>query len=185
MWFIAHPLSLVRKNKPPQTLFPPNITNEAKIDVVKAGIIGVRAFKFLPKDGYLYSAGIGQSCWKTKTLLSNKIPTDKNGNGCYAFRTVIINDLVYVKQVMGIVSLRGEYREHADGVIRAEQCEILHLIVDNYYEKYATKLSQYYGVPVTVTDNTLKTYNDWISSENGIECLRHNSKMLKETEYGN
>lgn len=182
MWGIYHPFTYFKKNKPPTTLFAPEVTNTINIKHNKAGIIGVRSFKYLEKDGYLYSAGAGQSCWKTKILEANKIPTDKNSNGCYAFRLVILNEAVYVKHIMAIVSLRGDYCEHADGVIRAQQCEILHLVIDEYYAKYATKLSQYYGVPVSVTDNTIRTYSDWLSSENGVECLKHNTEVMKGSE---
>jgi hypothetical protein len=182
LWGMYHPFVFLKRNRPPQSLYVPVVTGKVNISHDKAGIIGVRAFKYLEKDGYLYSAGAGQSCWNTKTLVSNKKPTEKNSNGCYAFRLVILNEQVFVKLTMAIVSLKGDYCEHADGIIRSEHCEILHLIIDKYYEKYASKLSQYYGVPVTVTDNTLETYSDWLSSENGIQCLKHNTEVLKGSD---
>lgn len=181
MWYLMHPKYIIGAPKaigqyPPQMLSPLNI------DLNDQGILCARTWKY--KDGYLYSTGIGQSCWKTSTLLANRNPEENNENGIYATRLGAMGSNEFLTDIIGIVSLKGEWCEHADGVLRAERCDILHLIVGKYHQSVSSLLSSVYGVPVTVSDNPTNKYLDWLMKENGVACMAHNLKIM-EASHGN
>lgn len=181
-WYLIHPKYLV-KHQEAKGLYSSQIAQDINVSLNDIGIVCTRTWKY--KNGYLYSAGIGQACWETKTLFANKNPDEDNKNGVYASRLGVIKyDWEFIKEIIGIVSLKGEWYEHADGVIRAERCDILHLIVSEYFRPIADKLSSVYGVPVTIADNCLNKYLNWLLKENGLACMIHNSKIMEAT-YGN
>lgn len=181
-WYLMHPKYL-GKHQEAKGLYSAKIALDINVSLNDLGIICTRTWKY--KDGYLYSAGIGQACWETKTLFANKNPDEGNENGVYASRLGVIKyDWEFTKDIIGIVSLKGEWYEHADGVIRAERCDILHLIVSEYFRPVADKLSSVYGIPVTVAGNCLNKYLNWLLKENGLACMVHNSKIMEAT-HGN
>lgn len=177
MWYILHPHQwFIRKEAP--RLFTAIIEQDVNVQPESSGIIGVRTWKY--KNGYLFSSGFGQSRWENKVLLANKIPTTANENGVYACRLGVINaEWVFLQHIIGIVSLTGEWLEHADGVVRAESCEILAIIISHYHKPVADVISSTYGVPVVVAENPINKYLAWVAGDNGIACLKHNGRILK------
>lgn len=176
-WCILHPQFLFSHQQTSQVYSSQNPTT-LEINPKGVGIYATRTWKY--RKGYLYSSGVGQARWDTRVLLANKFPMENNENGVYALRLgVTHSDWEFMKHILGIVSLSGEWLEHADGVLRAESCEIISLIVSHYYKAVALELSSTYGVPVIVADNPINTYLNWLYSENGVECLRHNADILK------
>ena len=63
--------------------------------------------------------------------------------------------------MIGIICIGGDYIEHGDGIIRAQQGELLHLIVRKEYPAVAESLSTIYGVPVALADNPARAYRCW------------------------
>ncbi|KKL50276.1 hypothetical protein LCGC14_2307080 [marine sediment metagenome] len=177
MWHVVHPKYII-KAKEAVGKYQPQVNSPINIKLNDQGILCSRTWKY--KRGHLYSIGAGQACWETKTLIANKNPEDDNHNGVYAERLGVINiaEVRFVKDILGIVSLKGDWCEHADGVLRAERCDILHLIISEYHRPVANELSSVYGIPVTVTDNPVNAYLDWLLKENGLDCLIHNSKIM-------
>ena len=155
------------------------ITDKIKIKPEKHGIICIRTWKV--KDGHLYSTGIGQARWDTSVLIADKIPQEDNYNGVYAIRLgADYGYMDFCSNILGVVSQQGEWIEHADGVVRAEYCEILHLILSKRLKTKADKFRATYGVPVTVTSSTIKSYHQWLYSNGGISCMLHNLSILNK-----
>ncbi len=176
-WYMMHPLSLLHRQQAPLA-YSSQIQTTVEVTPKAAGIYATRTWKY--RKGYLYSSGWGQAQWGNKVLLADKIPAENNENGVYALRLgVTQNDWEFMKHILGIVSLSGEWLEHEDGVLRAESCEIILLIVSHYHKAVAFELSSTYGVPVIVANNPINTYLAWLYSENGVECLLHNANILK------
>jgi len=175
-WYVMHPKHIKRRPYP-QGNFVPQIPESVNIDLKGQGILAIRTWKY--KDGLLYSYGIGQACWETKTLYADKNPEETNENGVYALRLGIADyDREFMKDIIGIVSLKGDWCEHADGVLRAERCDILHLIVSEYLRPVARDLSSVYGVPVTVAINPTNEYLNWFLKGNGLASLIQNSQIM-------
>ena len=177
MWHVGHP-KYIMKAKEATGKYRSQVNSDINIKLNDQGILCSRTWKY--KKGYLYSIGIGQSCWETKTLIANKNPDDDNHNGVYAERLGVVSvaEADFIKDILGIVSLKGDWCEHADRVLRAERCDILHLIISEYHRPVANELSSVYGVPVTIADNPINTYLDWLLKENGLACMIHNSKIM-------
>ena len=177
MWHVGHPKYIV-KAKEAVGKYQPQVSSDINIKLNEQGILCSRTWKY--KKGYLYSIGVGQSCWETKTLLANKNPEDDNHNGIYADRlgVIFITEADFIKDIIGIVSLKGDWCEHADGVLRAERCDIVHLIISEYHRPVANEISAVYGVPVTISDTPINTYLDWLLKDNGLACMIHNSKII-------
>lgn len=174
MWYMMHPKH-IRKRSATVGYYPSQIHSSVNVEMDDLGIVCTRTWKY--KDGLLYSSGIGQSRWETKTLLANKTPTDTNENGVYAVRVGHLGIQGFITDILGVVSLKGDWCEHADGVVRAERCDIMHLIVSEYHRPIASNLSAIYGVPVTICNNAVNTYLDWALGLNGIACMKHNYKI--------
>jgi len=182
-WYVTHPRYLFNR-KTATPLYSPQIETDIKIYPQDAGIYAVRTWKY--KSGYLYSTGLGQARWENKILLTDKPLSENNESGVYSCRLGVVSyAFEFIKGIIGIVSLSGEWFEHADGVLRAESCEILSLIVSHYHKPVASVLSSTYGVPVVVADNPINAYMNWLFSENGTVCLKHNAEILKGETDGN
>lgn len=184
-WYLMHPRSLIKQPKS-TPIYIPNLAESANIEYEKAGILAHRTWK--RKGNYLYSSGIGQACWQSRVLLSDKTPSDDNENGVYAVRLGAldtISDAGFDSRIIGLVSLTGVWHEHADGVIRAESCEILHLFMSHLEKNIAPAISSVYGVPVTIKDKPINGYSEWIFSDNGTKCLQHNYQIIKGGKNGN
>lgn len=184
-WHLVHPRSLIKQPKS-VGVYIPNLVESANIEYEKAGILAYRTWK--RKGNYLFSAGRGQTCWQSRILLSDKPPSDNNENGVYAVRLGApdqISDDYFDSRIIGLVSLTGVWHEHADGVVRAESCEILHLFMSHLEKNIAPALSSLYGVPITIKDKPINSYSEWIFSANGMKCLQHNYQIIKGGKNGN
>ena len=185
IWYFFHPRYIFSKSGPPPRHYPAQTVDSIEVSSKCSGILCTRTWKY--KSGYLYSAGIGQAKWETKTLIANRLPESENGSGVYACRIGVIGyHTEFSENILGIVSMEGDWYEHGDGVIRAEKCDILQLIVSEYYSKIAGELGALYGVPIMVASNPVNAYQKWAVSSKGIACLQHNLEILREdTNYGN
>jgi hypothetical protein len=163
-----------------QAQYSPRITNEIDIKLTRKGVICNRTWAV--KRGFLHSTGNGNLSWKSGVIFADQVPNEENQNGVYAVK---LPECVGSEFLIGIVSITGEWLEHADMVVRGNCCEILHILLSKGLSDRAELISSYYGVPVTLCDDTRVSFYDWLISENGIECQRHNAKISKEVKCGN
>lgn len=185
LWYMMHPQYIFKNGNPQQKFFFSAPVEYINIKYEKLGIICARTWKYREKDGLLYSTGIGQLCWESKIVYSDKIPKEENSNGIYALRLGLMSyGNNYVDEILGIISLKGEWCEHADGILRGEYCEILQLIINKRCIEIAKKLCNSYGVPVILTENNINEYYKWLNSQNGLDCIIHNNLIMGGSKYG-
>jgi hypothetical protein len=182
-WYIIHPHFLYHIKRA-RGIYKPNIVNSINIKDKENGIICVRSWKYRRGDGHLYSAGVGQLRWTNSIQYANKLPTIDNDNGMYSFRIGLVRELSfeYPKDILGIVQLSGTWLEHADGVMRAERCKILQLVISERLKSAAENLSSLYGIPVMITSDTVGEYEKWLYGEQGVKLLANNNKLLSKGE---
>lgn len=185
-WHLVHPETIRGVKNTINARYCADIQPEIHIEPEGAGLLGVRTWKYVPADGLLHSLVLKES-WKERSIFADKSPEDGNKNGLHAFQLgTLKTDYPRINEALGIVSLTGNYTQHADMVIRAERCEMLLLILAKHLQPYARSISCYYGVPVVVTEKPVHSYLNWFLSENGIKCLQHNAILLKDGDkFGN
>lgn len=184
LWYVAHPKFIFDKNCVVGNILP---SLADRIDIPRdKGIYAIRSWKY--KSGRLYSVGAGQVCWESNVLLADKPLAEDNHSGLYSNRLGIVNTSdsgAFIKDILGIVSLTGDWYEHADGVLRSESCEMLFLVVSEYHRAVAGMLSSFYRIPVMVADNPINEYINWLSSKEGLYFLKHNARIIKGGKNGN
>lgn len=188
-WYLFHPTALFdRRNLQgghKLQIFPS--IKAVQIDTERPGILAVRTWQYNSRNGMIYSASARKK-WSNKFECADKAPREDNTSGIYAYRLgAIKSEYPQIRTFFGIVRMCGDYTEHADGVIRAEACNILCFVVNKRYRRMAESLSVTYGVPVVAVDNPLQEYQQWLWSTDGIACLKYNNEILKEevSEDGN
>ena len=141
------------------------------------GIIAVRVWKI--EKGKLKSV-VQDTVWDKNTFNADSKNLKENGvEGIYAYR---IGSLMrYSGIVMGIVEMQGQYYYHSD-IIRAENCVIKCLFMSKGRTNLAKVLSNRYNVKVLLGDRKEQAYTDWLFSQNGLECMEHNQKLLEDED---
>jgi hypothetical protein len=123
---------------------------------------------------------VQDTVWDKNTFNADSKNLKENGvEGIYAYR---IGSLMrYSGIVMGIVEMQGQYYYHSD-IVRAENCVIKCLFMSKGRMNLAKVLSNKYGVKVLLGDRKEQAYTDWLFSQNGLECLQHNFKLLEDSD---
>lgn len=183
IWYASHPSVLFTKKQSYSFGYSDSIAENIHLDTtILEGILAIRTWKYHITNKSLYSVGWHHQ-WKSRLETADKLPAEDNVVGLHAFRLgKIAIDYPMIGGIVGLVELRGNYVEHADGVIRAEQCEILFLIINKVYKIYTSDISKRYGCHVIISDNPLLTYQQWLLGNNGLECLKHNIQVLENGE---
>lgn len=140
------------------------------------GILAIRSWG-VDKKGVLKSL-VQNTKWEGNTLKTDKLPYKENTKGIYGYRLGV--NLSQKGEVMGIVSLDGEYSYHAEGIVRAEHCKILGFLMSKGLERTAKFISNEYNVPVYLAESAEVAYYDWLFSAEGQKALQHNYELLKE-----
>jgi hypothetical protein len=165
------------KNIKPPTIS--DITTKFSDVVVRdyKGIIAVRVWKI--EKGKLKSV-VQDTVWDKNTFNADSKNLKENGvEGIYAYR---IGSLMrYSGIVMGIVEMQGQYYYHSD-IVRAENCVIKCLFISKGRPNLAKVLSNRYNVKVLLGDRKEQAYTDWLFSQNGLECMEHNQKLLEDSD---
>ena len=114
--------------------------------------------------------------WEDKSITADKNPHNNNQKGVYGYRLG-----ASVKQsgkIMGVVALNGEYYYHPDGIVGAEHCEILGFFISKGFERTARFISNKYGLPVYMANETEQAYYDWLFCEEGRKAMQSNYELL-------
>lgn len=144
------------------------------------GIICTRSWT-LDKHNNLKSLAM-DTVWLDKELFADKTPCKEDRKGVYAYR---IGTLISQRSdIMGIVEMDGKYEYHPDGVVRAEHCKILCLLIRHSRFRLGKILSNKYKVPVYFCETAVEGYLDWLYNANGIEAIKHNSEVIGDLKDG-
>jgi hypothetical protein len=115
--------------------------------------------------------------WDDRSIIADKNPQKDNPNGIYGYR--LGASIKQSGKVMGIAVFNGEYNYHPDGVVRAEHCEVLGFLISKGFERTARFISNKYGLPVYMGEETISAYYDWLFCEEGQKAMQSNYELLK------
>ncbi|MDD4877357.1 MAG: hypothetical protein PHQ86_09620 [Dehalococcoidales bacterium] len=150
-----------------------NSPGEIKTDGQK-GIYVVRSWD-VDEKGQLKSL-VNDLTWDDKSITADKNPHTNNSKGLYGYR--LGTSIKQTGKIMGVAVLNGEYYYHPDGIVRAEHCEILGFFVSKGFERTARFISNKYGLPVYMANETEQAYYDWLFSAEGNKAMQSNYELL-------
>jgi hypothetical protein len=139
------------------------------------GIFIVRSWDVDDK-GQLKSL-VNDIVWEDKSITADKNPDKNNSKGVYGYR--LGASIKQTGKVMGIAVLNGEYNYHPDGMVRAEHCDIIGFLISKGFERTARFISNKYGLPIYMANETEQAYYDWLFCEEGQKALQSNYELLK------
>jgi hypothetical protein len=155
---------------------PTNVVANIKdLTVAYSGVIGVRSWRY--SNGKLRSL-VQNVDWKQSSVVADAIPDKVNFAGLHAYR--LGAPTTQVGDIMGLVEMRGKYEHHPDGVVRAENCQVLALFISNVSPKFAAYLSVKYKVPVYMAEDARQGYMSWMFTSAGLNAMKHNQELLGE-----
>ena len=140
------------------------------------GLVGIREWDWV--DNLLTSRN-NKYIWVSSKMTADKIPAENNLNGIYAHR---LGSLVPTwPHHLGIVEMLGHIEVHSDGIIRAEQCKILVIIVNWGRKGWGKEISSRYNIPVYISNFPEQAFREWLLGSDGIKWLNHNYNLLYAT----
>jgi hypothetical protein len=114
-------------------------------------------------------------------MIADKVPAENNRNGIYAYQ--LGSWVPTWPHHVGIVEMLDHIEVHADGVLRAEKCKILVIIVNWGRVHWAREISARYNVPVYVSNYPEQAFRTWLLGPDGIKWLNHNFNLIYKPKF--
>ncbi len=158
--------------------YTPQILDRLVLPDTVRGIVAIRQWTWM--EGVLTSRN-QKYIWTSSKMLSDKVPLKNNQNGIYAYQ---LGSLVPSwPHHIGIVEMLDHIEVHADGVVRAEKCKILVIIVNWGHARWAREVSSRYNIPVYSGNYPAQIFREWLLGPDGMKWLNHNYNLLHATKF--
>jgi hypothetical protein len=153
--------------------YAPQVLTHLVLPGTVKGLVGIREWTWT--DAVLTSRN-HKYVWTSSKMTADKVPDENNWNGIYAYR---LGSVVPAwPHHLGIVEMLGHVEVHADGVVRADKCQILVIIVNWGRMRWAREISSRYNVPVYVSYFPEQAFREWLLGPDGMKWLNHNHNLL-------
>ena len=158
--------------------FAPQILTRLIIPDGVEGLVGIREWTWI--EDTLTSRN-HKYVWNSRYMIADKTPNKNNKNGIYAYR--LGASVPTWPHHIGIVEMQGHAEIHSDGMIRAEKCKILVIVVNWGRAHWARRISSRYNVPVYVSNFPEQAFREWLLGPDGMKWLNHNFNLLYSKNF--
>jgi hypothetical protein len=168
----------VQSINPRLARYTPQVLKQLVLPGTVNGLVGIREWTWI--DDILTSRN-HKYVWNSNKMIADKIPDRNNWNGIYAYQLGAM--VPSWPHHTGIVEMLGHIEVHSDGMVRAEKCKILVIIVNWGRVEWAQGVSSRYNVPVYVSKFPEQAFREWLLGTDGIKWLNHNYNLLYPTRF--
>jgi hypothetical protein len=153
--------------------YPPQVLDKLVLPDTVKGLVGIRQWTW---NGSTLTSRNQKFIWNSNKMLADSIPNKSNNYGIYAYQLGSLIPAWY--HHIGIVEMLEHIEVHSDGVMRAEKCKILAIIVNWGNSVWATEVSSQYHIPVYISNYPGLAFKRWILGPDGMKWLNHNFNLL-------
>lgn len=176
--FLSTKPDIIQAVESPPAKYLPHVLDHLVLPGAVNGIVGIRQWTYL--DSILTSRN-QKYIWTSSNILADKVPTKDNQSGIYAYQ--LGSMIPSWAHHIGIVEMLDHIQVHSDGVIRAEKCKILVIIVNWGNSRWAREVSSRYNIPVYIANYPGQAFQRWLLGPDGMKWLNHNYYLLNEVKF--
>jgi hypothetical protein len=176
--FLFNKPRIIQLTEYPSAKYTPQILDRLVLPDTIRGMVGIR--QWICVDDILTSRN-KHYIWTSNKMVADKIPTKNNRHGIYSYQLGSV--VPFWPQHIGIVEMLDHIEVHSDGVVRAEKCKILAIIVNWGHSRLAREISSRYNIPVYSSNYPILAFKEWLLGSDGIKWLNHNYNLLHPTRF--
>jgi hypothetical protein len=170
----AAPLS-TNSTSPSAVKYAPRVLDNLVLPDTIRGLVGIRQWTW---NGSILTSRNQKYIWTSGKMTADRIPDRNNNYGIYAYQ--LGSMIPPWHHHIGIVEMLEHIEVHSDGVLRAEKCKILAIIVNWGNSAWAREVSSQYHVPVYIANYPQTAFRRWILGPDGMKWLNHNFNLLQD-----
>jgi hypothetical protein len=141
------------------------------------GLVGIRQWNWTES---LLASRNQKYIWTSGKIIADKIPARDNQNGIYAYQLGALTP-TWLHHI-GIVEMLDHIEVHADGILRAEKCKILVIVVNWGQAQWGREVSGRYNIPIYISNYPEQAFKEWLLGSDGIKWLNHNYNLLNSNK---